>query len=79
MWDQQKSTIRCTAMSTKSGQVSALLVDLQNGDHAAASRLLPIVYNELRRLAVCLAKTLRVRRINDLGAHLPGILFAMIL
>ena len=38
-------------MSTKSGQVSALLVDLQNGDHAAASRLLPIVYNELRRLA----------------------------
>ena len=27
---------------------------------------------------VCLAKTLRVRRINDLGAHLCGMLFAMI-
>jgi len=27
---------------------------------------------------VCLAKTPRVRRINDLEAHLPGLLFAMI-
>src|ERR1017187_9894229 len=38
-------------MPTTPGQVSALLVDLQRGDHAAASRLLPIVYSELRRLA----------------------------
>jgi RNA polymerase sigma factor (TIGR02999 family) len=38
-------------MPTASGQVSALLDDLQKGDPAAASRLLPIVYNELRRLA----------------------------
>jgi hypothetical protein len=27
---------------------------------------------------LCLAKTLRVRRINDLQAHLRGALFAMI-
>src|ERR1039457_2254721 len=33
------------------GEVSVLLGDLQKGDQAAASRLLPIVYKELRRLA----------------------------
>jgi RNA polymerase sigma factor (TIGR02999 family) len=38
-------------MPTSSGQVSALLDDMQQGDPAAASRLLPLVYNELRRLA----------------------------
>ena len=38
-------------MPTTSGQVSALLGELQKGDQAAASRLLPIVYTELRRLA----------------------------
>src|SRR5208283_4708186 len=38
-------------MPTASGPVSALLADLQKGDLAAASRLLPLVYNELRRLA----------------------------
>src|SRR5271169_19401 len=38
-------------MRTTPGQVSALLGDLQKGDPAAASRLLPIVYSELRRLA----------------------------
>jgi hypothetical protein len=27
---------------------------------------------------LCLAKALRVRRINHLGTHLPGTLFAMI-
>lgn len=38
-------------MSTSLGQVSALLDDLRRGDAAAASRLLPIVYKGLRRLA----------------------------
>jgi RNA polymerase sigma-70 factor, ECF subfamily len=38
-------------MPTAPGQVSALLNDLQKGDPAAASRLLPFVYKELRRLA----------------------------
>lgn len=38
-------------MRTTPSQVNALLVDLQKGDRAAASRLLPIVYGELRRLA----------------------------
>jgi RNA polymerase sigma factor (TIGR02999 family) len=38
-------------MPTTPGQVSALLDDLQKGDQAAASRLLPLVYSELRRLA----------------------------
>lgn len=38
-------------MRTNSGRVSDLLVELQRGDQAAASRLLPIVYGELRRLA----------------------------
>jgi RNA polymerase sigma-70 factor (ECF subfamily) len=38
-------------MQTASGKVNALLDDLQEGDHAAASRLFPLVYRELRRLA----------------------------
>jgi RNA polymerase sigma-70 factor, ECF subfamily len=38
-------------MSTIRGQVTELLGDLQKGDPDAASRLLPIVYSELRRLA----------------------------
>ena len=38
-------------MRTAPGQVSALLGDLRKGDPAAASRLLPIVYGERRRLA----------------------------
>jgi RNA polymerase sigma-70 factor (ECF subfamily) len=38
-------------MTTETGQISSLLDDLQKGDPAAASRLLPIVYKELRRLA----------------------------
>lgn len=38
-------------MPTAPGQVSALLEDLRKGDAVAASRLLPIVYRELRRLA----------------------------
>ena len=38
-------------MATAPGQVSSLLEELQRGDPAAASRLLPLVYRELRRLA----------------------------
>jgi hypothetical protein len=38
-------------MPTTPRQVSDLLVEFQKGDQAAASRLLPIVYRELRRLA----------------------------
>jgi RNA polymerase sigma-70 factor (ECF subfamily) len=38
-------------MPATSGQVNALLGALEKGDQAAAARLLPIVYNELRRLA----------------------------
>jgi len=38
-------------MPTAPGQISSLLHDLRKGDAAAASRLLPIVYKELRRLA----------------------------
>jgi RNA polymerase sigma-70 factor (ECF subfamily) len=38
-------------MPTTPGQVSALLGRLQEGDPAAASCLLPLVYRELRRLA----------------------------
>ena len=32
-------------------QVTRLLLDLKNGDPAAVDRLIPIVYDELRRLA----------------------------
>src|SRR5215203_4539294 len=32
-------------------QVTRLLLDLKNGDPAAVDRLMPIVYDELRRLA----------------------------
>jgi RNA polymerase sigma factor (TIGR02999 family) len=38
-------------MDKDTSQVSAMLEDLCKGDAAAASRLLPIVYRELRRLA----------------------------
>jgi RNA polymerase sigma-70 factor (ECF subfamily) len=38
-------------MATAPGQVSSLLEELQRGDPAAASRLLLLVYRELRRLA----------------------------
>ena len=38
-------------MSSQPSQVSVLLGNLQKGDPKAASRLLPIVYDELRRLA----------------------------
>src|SRR5271165_7340119 len=38
-------------MRTAPGQVSALLEELCKGDAVAASRLMPIVYKELRRLA----------------------------
>jgi RNA polymerase sigma-70 factor (ECF subfamily) len=34
-----------------SAQVTRLLLDLKNGDPAAVGRLMPIVYDELRRLA----------------------------
>lgn len=43
--------IRLDPMHKDASQVSAMLEDLRNGDAAAASRLLPIVYRELRRLA----------------------------
>jgi len=33
------------------GQVTRLLVDVKNGDAAAIDRLIPVVYDELRRLA----------------------------
>jgi RNA polymerase sigma factor (TIGR02999 family) len=36
---------------SRSGEVTSLLADWQRGDHAALDRLLPIVYDELRRLA----------------------------
>jgi RNA polymerase sigma-70 factor, ECF subfamily len=45
----RRSLVR--TMRAASGQITALLEDLQNGDPAAVSRLLPFVYNELRRLA----------------------------
>ncbi len=39
-------------MSTRSRhEVSKLLVEWRNGDHAALERLMPLVYEELRRLA----------------------------
>src|SRR5208283_4384465 len=38
-------------MPAAPSQVSALLEELQQGDPTAASRLLPLVYRELRRLA----------------------------
>ena len=41
-------------------------------------RLPPRAMTQKALRELCLAKTLRVRRINDLGAHLPGALFAMI-
>src|SRR5579864_7473582 len=42
----------CTdCMESSAGQIAALLVGLERGDRPAASRLLPIVYGELRRLA----------------------------
>lgn len=43
--------VRLNPMANETSQVSALLEDLRNGDAAAASRLLPMVYKELRRLA----------------------------
>jgi RNA polymerase sigma factor (TIGR02999 family) len=48
-------------MKPASGQVSGLLRDLDHGDANAASRLLPIVYAELRRLAA-----------NYMRRELPG-------
>jgi RNA polymerase sigma-70 factor (ECF subfamily) len=38
-------------MQSSPGQVTALLHDLEKGDRKAASRLIPIVYSELRHLA----------------------------
>ena len=39
-------------MSTRSrDEISGLLVEWRNGDHAALDRLMPLVYEELRRLA----------------------------
>jgi RNA polymerase sigma-70 factor (ECF subfamily) len=38
-------------MDKDASQVSAMLEEVRNGDAAAASRLLPIVYKQLRRLA----------------------------
>ncbi len=38
-------------MESSPEDVTLLLSDLQNGDKEAASRLMPLVYNELRRLA----------------------------
>jgi RNA polymerase sigma-70 factor (ECF subfamily) len=38
-------------MQSTTTRVTSILKDLQNGDRRAASRLLPLVYRELRRLA----------------------------
>lgn len=38
-------------MGTSSSRITALLGDVGKGDEAAAARLLPLVYRELRRLA----------------------------
>jgi RNA polymerase sigma-70 factor (ECF subfamily) len=38
-------------VDTRSGEVTRLLRDLQNGDAAAQAKLIPLVYQELRRLA----------------------------
>ena len=43
--------IRLDPMDKDASQVSAMLEEVRNGDAAAASRLLPIVYKQLRRLA----------------------------
>jgi len=33
------------------GEITGLLADWRSGNHAALDRLLPLVYDELRRLA----------------------------
>ncbi len=38
-------------MCTDDGQVALLLKAIKNGDESAAEKLLPLVYNELHRLA----------------------------
>ena len=38
-------------MSADDGQVTLLLKAMKNGDESAAGKLLPLVYNELHRLA----------------------------
>ena len=40
-------------MKTASGNVTEVLTDLERGDPEAAAKLLPLVYDELRRLADC--------------------------
>jgi RNA polymerase sigma factor (TIGR02999 family) len=38
-------------VSSRQGQITELLLDLRNGDKAAESKLIPLIYGELRRLA----------------------------
>ena len=38
-------------MCTDDGDVTLLLKAMKNGDESAAGKLLPLVYNELHRLA----------------------------
>ncbi len=38
-------------MSADDGQVTLLLKAMKNGDESAAGKLLPLVYNELHRIA----------------------------
>lgn len=46
-----RQTMKRGPLKTASTQISVLLGDIEKGDQVAASRLLPIVYKELRKLA----------------------------
>ena len=47
---RKKVAIQASAMSVP-GEITGLLADWSNGSQAALDRLLPVVYDELRRLA----------------------------
>lgn len=67
-------------MTTRSPKdITQLLVDWRNGDKAAMDQLLPIVYDELRRLASSLFRRERVNHtlqptalVNEAYLHLVG-------
>lgn len=51
VWKDLKAQGAKVVMAVEPNQVTAILDDLQKGEPAAASRLLSVVYKELRRLA----------------------------
>jgi hypothetical protein len=53
-------------MSADDGQVTLLLKAMKNGDESAAGKLLPLVYDELHRLAKSYMQRERLDHANTL-------------